>query len=537
MKKVLFFLITFLPVISMASSDIVVDGIHYSIFDTSSKKCKVVKDTENSGFYTASNYEGLVVIPSSIKIEGEDYSVARVDNYAFYQSHISFISLPNTIEEIGENAFDGCNSLEKITLSERITEIPKYCFARCENLKNIDIPASIKVIKEGAFQYCGVKELNMPNGVVEIGDFAFSDTKNLEKINIPDACEKMGLAIFRNSPKLNNLQISKNHPAFVLADNVLYSKDYSTLYYCIPSCSGDIILDKRTVSVMNSAFYGCANIKNIEFNEGLEYIGNLSFYNCTGIEKLTLPKGLLYLGSGSFEGCASINTIIIPNTVREIDGFCFMNCNISELTIPGSVEKIGDKAFYMCYNLSKVNIRATTPPARTTYLFPLDNYIELHVLKGCKELYEADSYWSNKTTIIADLDPIQIEKIRIAKDEYNIDINETYRAVAIVYPDDADASITWSSSNESVVYIDKSGTFIGISEGEAEIFAKAENNDHIFASAKVRVGKSTDICDYNSKVPHEMQRYDLNGRITNNQKRGLYIIKMDNGVVYKKYVK
>lgn len=540
MKKYFIFLLLLMPMPLLAESDIIIDGIHFLVIDENAKKCKVVKDTENTGYYTASNYSGLIVIPSTINVEGDEFRVTKIDDFAFYKSKITFITLPNTIESIGDHAFDGCNSLEKINLPEKISLIPKYCFAGCENLKSIEIPDEVKSISEGSFQYSGLKSISLPDNIISIGDFSFSEAKALESINIPESCYNIGSAVFRNSLALNNIKISDNHPYFELSDQILYTKDYTSLYYCIPSNSGNIKIDNRTTTIINSAFYGCKKIKDVEFNEGLETIESLSFANCTGINKIVLPRGLIYLGGSVFENCSSLKTINIPNTVIEIGGFCFVETSISEITIPGSVERIGDKAFYLCNNLKKVNIRGLNPPERTSYLFPPGRNMEVHVLKGCKKTYESSTYWNEGTNIYDDLEPIKVERINILKDEYNIQLNETKKAIAVIYPDDADATITWSSSNESVVYIDKKGMFIGISEGEAEIIAISTDKSEIKASAIVRVGNATRINSLSKsekEAPYVLGIYDLNGRMTNAPKPGLYIIRKRDGSVQKRVVK
>lgn len=540
MKKLLFLLLLSLPILSLEASDIIIDGIHYQIIDSYNKKCEVVKDTENSGIYTDSNYSGLIVIPSTIIVDDVEYVVTKIDKYAFYRSKISFISLPNTIESIGEHAFDGCNSLEKIILPGKIDQISKYCFAGCANLKSIEIPDGIKYINEGAFEYSGLKSINLPNSVISIGDFSFSDAKSLESINIPDNCSNLGVAVLRNSPAMNTINISDNHPYFILSDNILYTKDYSTIRYCLPSFSGKLIINKNTSVIDGSAFSYCSKITEIEFNDGLELIKGGAFSYCTSLQEIILPKGLESLGGSVFEGCSSLHSVLIPNTVREIGSFCFDLTNLSEITIPSSVEKIGTKAFYQCYNLTKVNVRAINPPDRDIYLFPLGKTMEIHVLKGYKSAYESNSNWNKNANIYDDLDPIKVEKIKIAKDQYYININETKRASVIFYPDDADAKIIWSSSNESIVYIDKEGSFIGITEGEAEIIAKSADDENIKASAKVQVGKFTGI--YSSTIQKQDNSkvvgiYDLNGKKTNINKQGIYIIRKSDGTTQKIFVR
>ena len=73
------------------------------------------------------------------------------------------------------------------------------------------------------------------------------------------------------------------------------------------------------------------------------------------IEKVIFPDGLEIIGSGTFRGCTRLRTIEIPNTVRSI-GAAFSHSGLTEITIPGSVRKIGEDAFMDCRALEKVTL-------------------------------------------------------------------------------------------------------------------------------------------------------------------------------------
>lgn len=64
------------------------------------------------------------------------------------------IILPNTIKEIGENAFDKCTGLASVTIPNSVTTIGRCAFYDCSELTSITIPDSVTTIEWRAFQGC-----------------------------------------------------------------------------------------------------------------------------------------------------------------------------------------------------------------------------------------------------------------------------------------------------------------------------------------------------------------------------------------------
>ncbi len=322
--------------------------------------------------------------------------------------------------------------------------------------------------------------------------------------------------------------------------STIISKDTTKIYFCPQTIEGELQLHKKTKIIENSAFYGCSSITAIGFNENLDSIQPLSFYGCSKLKELIFPKGLLYIGDRAFDGCSSVTNISLSNTIKELGFGCFYYTKISNITIPGSIEILNDKVFYVCDNLFSVNIRCATPPKRTSHLFPLRRQMELHVLKGLKALYESTEFWKDYANIYDDLDWINVSEILIPQNEYHCNINETIKASAFVLPDDADAPYPiWSSDDESIVYIDKNGTFIGLKEGTTNIVATASDGSGIFSKARVHVHNTAKIesVDSYSKEAKEVRRFALDGTILSSPVKGINIVILNNGAVYKEIIR
>ena len=107
------------------------------------------------------------------------------------------------ITKIGEMAFGGgCNSLTSITIPEGVTEIGKYAFSCCSNLTCITIPESVTKISEMAFGYClSLASITIPKGVTKIGEMAFVHCPSLASITISEGTTEIGDNAFWNVNK------------------------------------------------------------------------------------------------------------------------------------------------------------------------------------------------------------------------------------------------------------------------------------------------------------------------------------------------
>lgn len=82
-------------------------------------------------------------------------TVTQIGREAFTNlSSLKSINIPDSVTLIGEAAFTGCTSLETVKLPSKLEEISPETFYYCKNLKSIKIPKSVKTIGSDAFMYC-----------------------------------------------------------------------------------------------------------------------------------------------------------------------------------------------------------------------------------------------------------------------------------------------------------------------------------------------------------------------------------------------
>lgn len=183
-----------------------------------------------------------------------------------------------------------------------LTEIPGYYATQNTKIKNLNIPSQIKVIGEDAFSECGnLERVSVPEGVLAIRNNAFYSCIKLEKINVPKSC------LFLGSRALQNTAIETIE---------------------LPSIT----------SIFQSTFNGCTKLKEIEFGDRVDSIDQQAFRRCSSLVEVNLPKNLTILGPYCFEGCQNLQRVIIPKTLSFIDDGIFQNCpNLKEVIYGGSI--------------------------------------------------------------------------------------------------------------------------------------------------------------------------------------------------------
>lgn len=113
---------------------------------------------------------------STIKYLSMNEGIVEIGERAFANcDEVTSFSLANSITKIGIEAFSGCSSLERVTLPNSLTKIPDSAFEDCGNLDTVTIGNSVTTIGDAAFSGCYLDEVTIPSSVTRIGYDAFDD--------------------------------------------------------------------------------------------------------------------------------------------------------------------------------------------------------------------------------------------------------------------------------------------------------------------------------------------------------------------------
>ena len=107
--------------------------------------------------------------------------------------------IPNTVEEIGEDAFYKCSGLTSVVIPNSVTSIGESAFFGCKGLTSVVIPNSVTSIGEHAFQYCrDLTSVVIPNGVTSIEEYTFCNCEGLTSVEIPNSVTSIGEDAFED---------------------------------------------------------------------------------------------------------------------------------------------------------------------------------------------------------------------------------------------------------------------------------------------------------------------------------------------------
>ena len=119
-------------------------------------------------------YSGNVVIPEEVNYMGRILKVTSIGEYTFWHCDITSVTIPNSVTNIGDFAFDMCNRMTSVTIPNSVTSIGIYAFEWCSRLTSVTIGNSVTSIGDHAFDNCNrMTSVSIGNSVTSIGDNAF----------------------------------------------------------------------------------------------------------------------------------------------------------------------------------------------------------------------------------------------------------------------------------------------------------------------------------------------------------------------------
>lgn len=355
-----------------------IDGINYYVYN--GQELHVISTPSASGDVT---------IPYVLNIDGADYHVTAIDDYAFsgcegltsvslnedYGSGFTIgsgafsgctgltsISLSSSVTVIGDNAFQGCTGLTSVSFSGN--NIGDNAFYGCTDLTSVSISANVSNIGVQAFYECtSLSTVTIDEtgnyglyNVLSIGQGAFHGCSELTSITIPKRTISIGSNPFTNCWKLASISVAAGNSCYDSRDNcnAIIEKSTNKL---ISGCKNTVIPNSVT-AIGDAAFHGCT-FTTIEIPDNVTSIGDAAFAWCEYLESLTIPADVNSIGESLFEGSYSLTEIVIPSNVVAILSKTFADCTgLTTVTIPASVETVAADAFYNCSSLTEIHLPA-----------------------------------------------------------------------------------------------------------------------------------------------------------------------------------
>ena len=247
MKKTILLVLIALVTMGAKAYDFSVDGVYYNVIDKSGKVVEVTKGD--------AKYSGSVTIPATVSSDGVTYTVSRVGNQAFDGcDNLESVTLGANIESINSYAFFKCTNLSQINLNDKIVTFGNDAFCGCTSLTSVVVGSSVDNMDSGVFAGCtNLKTVEIHNGASVIGGSAFKGCMKLTTVTIPNSVLTIGGSAFADCVSLTEVKI------------------------------GDGVQ-----TVPNQAFDGCTRLNTVSLGSSVTLVGSYAFYNCNGMSSFTV---------------------------------------------------------------------------------------------------------------------------------------------------------------------------------------------------------------------------------------------------------
>lgn len=350
--------------------DFTLSGIHYHIgSDGKAEVTKIDSNTRN------------VDIPRKVIYGGVTYQVNSIGKRAFEgHSDITYLSIPATIESIGEYAFIDCGSSMTVNIEDpeawcemvldnehasplssagkvlvydketnnmvipnTVSTIGRFTFYQCRSITLLSIPSSVKYIGSSAFEDCkGLTSITLNDGLEYIGGSTFEGCCGLTELTIPSTVERIELNAFKNCSSLTSV-VSEIRDPFEIEDNVFEGLPASAVL-TVPAGTKSVYQSTPGWDKFQNIVESGGVISGVKFvQDGIHFrVKDDGDLEVTGVDANTknvdIPRKVTYggityrvtsIGERAFEGHSDINYLSIPYTIKSIGEYAFIDCGSS----------------------------------------------------------------------------------------------------------------------------------------------------------------------------------------------------------------
>ncbi|MDO5137436.1 MAG: leucine-rich repeat protein [Oscillospiraceae bacterium] len=220
------------------------------------------------------------------------------------------------------------NKVIEVVIGEGVTSIGDYAFCN-STMRSISLPESLQTIGNAAFYGCtGVESFHIPAGVVSIDHGAFAGSSYNSKLNsitVEDdntVYSSIDGVVYSRNGKTLEAYPSGRDGHFSIPKEV-QEIGYSAFSGC-KKLTG-ISIPENVTEIGDIAF-ALTGLSEVAIPSSVDYIGERAFINCRRLEKVIIEAPISTLKSKTFSGCPKLETIYLPESLLKIEKFAFFDC-------------------------------------------------------------------------------------------------------------------------------------------------------------------------------------------------------------------
>jgi len=279
------------------------------------------------------------------------------------------LTLEKTYTSQGDVPLDA----KHVVFGDAWTEIPLGFLENKKKLQKVTLPETIVKIEDNAFGNCNLlSEINFPNSLKEIGGYAFKGCKFPERLVIPNTVSKVGSSAFYGCSNIKEVEIlpSADNPSITVNDRAFGGGSVNKL-----------ILG-RTIQhdAYNTPFKECPP-EEIIFGEAWTEIPSNLVNNMMALKTVTLPETVVKIADMAFYQCQALSSVNFPASLKEIGQMAFQDCTaLSDIVLNEGLESIGHDAFRACTGPERLTIPSTVSKVDYAAFYRCSNIKEVEIL-------------------------------------------------------------------------------------------------------------------------------------------------------------
>ena len=179
-------------------------GMRYTVLSSDSGTCAIIgrqKGEDRPNIY----------ISDHVQYSGRTYTVTEIADSAFKgDMNLVTVCFPSTLRRIGAGAFKECKNMISADIPDGVTYIGPCAFWWCEKLESVHLPKGIRRIPMACFSLTALREVNVPEGVESIGFDAFAKCDSLTEVGLPNSLRVIERGVFWQCHGLKRIEIPAN---------------------------------------------------------------------------------------------------------------------------------------------------------------------------------------------------------------------------------------------------------------------------------------------------------------------------------------